>query len=463
MFSDKRMSRFARVGLVGAAAVTLLAACSSSGSSSSAPSGGGGKSSSASPSPSVLAGANCSSSATHLVFWAWVPGMSRAVTKFNATHPTICVTLEDPGAGSGEYVPLDNALKAGTGAPDVAEVEFDLLPSYEIQHYLVNLAPYGANKYKSNFAPWAWSQVTRGSAVYAMPSDFGPMGFYYNSKVLAKYHITPPTTWAELATDAKKLHTANSKAFLIDFPASDPQWLMDMMSQAGAWPFQYSGGANLTINWTGAAQMKFASFWQPLIDSHAVGTVTDLSTQELTQMDNGTIAAAIYSAWAPSYFAPDVKASAGQWRASALPQWSSGPTVGADWGGSTYPVFSESKSPAQAAVFSEWLTSNEQSWAIVKTPPSSLFPTYLPTLNSSSFKALTYPISGSSQPNQVFSAAAQAIPNTPWPPFMTQVLTQGTSTFGPVMTGKVTLAQAFATFQKQEVAYATSQGFKVTS
>jgi hypothetical protein len=31
------------------------------------------------------------------------------------------------------------------------------------------------------------------------------------------------------------------------------------------------------------------------------------------------------------------------------------------------------------------------------------------------------------------------------------------------MTGKVTLAQAFATFQKQEVAYATSQGFKVTS
>ena len=108
--------------------------------------------------------------------------MSRAVTEFNATHPTICVTLEDPGAGSGEYVPLDNALKAGTGAPDVAEVEFDLLPSYEIQHYLVNLAPYGANKYKPNFAPWAWSQVSRGSAVYAMPSDFGPMGFYYNQQ-----------------------------------------------------------------------------------------------------------------------------------------------------------------------------------------------------------------------------------------------------------------------------------------
>ena len=39
-----------------------------------------------------------------------------------------------------------------------------------------------------------------------MPSDFGPMAFYYNTKELAKYHITPPTTWAQFATDAVKLH-----------------------------------------------------------------------------------------------------------------------------------------------------------------------------------------------------------------------------------------------------------------
>jgi multiple sugar transport system substrate-binding protein len=360
-------------------------------------------------------------------------------------------------------VPLDNALKAGTGAPDVAEVEFDLLPSYEIQHYLVNLVPYGANNYKSDFASWAWSQVTQGSGVYAMPSDFGPMGFYYDQQTLAKYHITPPATWAQFAQDATKLHSQNPKAYLIDFPANDPQWLMDMMAQAGAWPFQYTGGANLTINWTGPAQQKFAAFWQPLIDSHAVASITDLSTEESTDLDTGVLAAAIYSAWAPSYFAPNVKHSVGQWRAAALPQWTTGASVGADWGGSTYPVFSQSKHPAQAAQFSEWLTATDQSWGIVKTPPSSLFPTYLPTLQSASFKALTYPISGNSQPNQVFSAGALSIPLTTWPPFMTQVLTQGGTTFGAVVNGKQTLAQAFAAFQAQEVAYAKSQGFNVTT
>jgi len=457
IMSSKRIT----TGLTVGAAITLLAACGSSGSTT--PSGGGTKSAGASPSASVLAGGNCSSSATHLTFWAWVPGMSRAVTAYNQTHPDVCVTLEDPGAGEAEYTLLNNALKAGTGAPDVAEVEFDELPSFEIQKYLVNLVPYGANTYKSDFASWAWSQVSQGSGVYAMPSDFGPMAFYYDQQTLSKYHITPPATWAQLATDAVKLHGENSSAYLMNFNANDTQWLMDLMAQAGAWPFQYSGGANITIDWTGPKQEAFASFWQKLIDEKAVGLFNDAGTEVNTNLDNGILGSAIDSAWAPSYFVADVKKSMGQWRAASLPQWTAGANVGADWGGSTYPVFSQSKNPRAAAQFAEWLTATQASWDIVKTPPSSLFPTYLPTLESSSFKSLTYPISGSSQPNQVFSAGALTIPQSPWPPFMTQVLNQQPTTFGGVLTGKETLQQAFSTFQSQEVSYAKAQGFNVTT
>jgi multiple sugar transport system substrate-binding protein len=453
------------MAVAGAAAVSLLAACSSSGGSTAA---GGGTSTkatagaSASASATVLAGGkSCSSSATPVTFWAWVPGMSRAVTEFNKTHSDICVTLEDPGAGGAEYTLLNNAMKAGSGAPDVAEMEFDEIPSFIIQKYVVNLVPYGANNYKSDFAPWAWSQVSQGGAVYAMPSDFGPMGFYYDQQTLAKYHITPPATWADVATDAVKLHKANSSAYLLNLSPNDLQWLMSVMGQAGAWPFTYSGGSTVTINWTGPAQEKFAAYWQNLISEHAVSTVNDAGTEVNTNLDKGVTAAAIDSAWAPSYFVADVKQSMGQWRAAPLPQWSAGANVGADWGGSTYPVFTQSKHPKEAAEFSEWLTSTDASWNIVKTPPSSLFPTYLPTLNSSSFTSLTYPISGSSQPNQVFSAGAKNIPATPWPPFMTQALTQANTTFGGVLSGKETMQQAFAAFQTAEVKYAQAQGFTV--
>ena len=250
--------------VAGASAVALLAGCGTS-----APTTGSASSSSsasASASATLEAGGSCkSSSATKITFWAWVPGLGRAVDAFNKSHPSICVTQEDVGAGDPQYTKISDAIKAGTGAPDVAEVEFDELPSYEITHSVVNLAKYGADKYKSDFVPWAWQEVSQGSSVYAMPSDSGPMGFYYNSKLLAKYHITPPATWAQFATDAAKLHKDDPSAYLTNFAGTDLQWILSLMSQANAFPFSYSGGSSVKIDWTGPAQMKFAAYWQKML------------------------------------------------------------------------------------------------------------------------------------------------------------------------------------------------------
>ncbi len=448
--------------LAGAAAISLLAACSSSG-------GSGGAAStptttaSASPSVSVVAGGSCSANATKILFWAWVPGMGRAVTEFNKTHPNICVTQEDVGAGDPEYVAITNALKAGSGAPDVAEVEFDELPSFEVTHNVVNLVPYGANNYKSDFTAWAWDEVSQGSSVYAMPGDAGPMAFYYNTKELAKYGITPPTTWAQFATDAAKLHKANTSAYMTNFSAIDLQWVMSLMAQDNAWPFAYTGGSNVTINWTGPAQMAFASYWQNLLAAHEVNATTDVSATSFADLDKGIDASWISSAWGPSYFAPDAKTSLGDWRATALPQWNSGANVAANWGGSTYPVFSQSKHPAQAAAFSEWLNATSASWNITKTAPSSLFPTFLPLLNDPSFKNITVPLSGSSTPDVAFSTAASQIKGVPWPPFMTEALTQAATVFAGVMNGKQTLQTAFKNFQNVLVSYAKAQGFTVST
>ena len=453
--------------MAGAAAISLLAACSSGGSSSSSSTGGAASSptsaTSASPSVSVVAGGSCGANATKILFWAWVPGMGRAVTEFNKTHPDICVTQEDVGAGNPQYVAITNALKAGSGAPDVAEIEFDELPSFEVTHQVVNLVPYGANNYKSKFTTWAWDEVSQGNAVYAMPGDAGPMAFYYNTKLLAQYHITPPTTWAEFATDAAKLHKANPKAYMTNFSAIDLQWVMSLMAQDNAWPFAYSGGSNVTINWTGPKQMAFASYWQNLLAAHEVNATTDVSATSFADLDKGIDASWLSSAWGPSYFAPDAKASLGNWRAAPLPQWTAGANVAANWGGSTYPVFSQSKHPKEAAEFSEWLNATDASWNITKTAPSSLFPTYLPLLNSPSYKNITVPLSGSSTPGVQFTAAASQIQGVPWPPFMTEALTQSATVFAGVMNGKQTLQTAFKNFQTVLVNYAKAQGFTVST
>ena len=458
----RRIAGRATAGLAGAAAITLLAACGGSSGSSAAPAGS--SSAGASASATLEAGASCkSSSATKITFWAWVPGMGRAVTQFNKTHPSICVTQEDVGAGDPEYVKISDALKAGSGAPDVAEVEFDELPSFEVTHNVVNLVRYGANNYQSDFVPWAWKEVSQGPAVYAMPGDAGPMAFYYNSKLLAKYHITPPATWADFAADAAKLKHADPSAYMTNFSATDLQWVMSLMAQDNAWPFAYSGGSHVTINWTGPAQLKFAAYWQKLLSAHEVNGTTDVSATSFADMDKSIDASWLSSAWGPSYFAPDAKQSVGVWRAAPLPQWTAGANVAANWGGSTYPVFSQSKHRAAAAEFAEWLNGTTASWNITKTAPSSLFPTFVPLLNNPSYQDITVPVSGSSKPDRVFTAAASSIQGVPWPPFMTEALTESATVFAGVLNGKETLAHAFGNFQNVLVNYAKQQGFTVSS
>ena len=474
----RRRTRLAVGGFAAMAAITGLAACSSGSSSSSsstspttsapATSGTASASAAASASPSssvtVEAGASCaSSSAVKITFWAWVPGLGRAVNEFNATHPGICVTQEDVGAGDPEYVAITNALKAGSGAPDVAEVEYDELPSFEITKSVDNLVPYGANNYKNDFVPWAWQEVSQGSAVYAIPGDAGPMAFYYNSALLGKYHITPPTTWAQFATDAATLHKDDPGAYMTNFSGVDLQWIMSLMAQDNAWPFTYTGGSSVTINWTGPAQMAFAKYWQNMLSAHELNSTTDVSATSFADLDKGIDASWISSAWGPSYFAPDAKSSIGDWRATALPQWTAGADVAANWGGSTYPVFSQSKHPAQAAEFAEWLNATSASWDITKTAPSSLFPTFLPLLNEPSFKDTTVPLSGSSTPDVAFSAAASSIQGVQWPPFMTEALNEASTVFAGVQNGKETLQAAFTNFQNVLVSYAKAQGFNVST
>jgi multiple sugar transport system substrate-binding protein len=447
--------RIPKIPLVaGAIALSLAAAgCGGASTSNTTPTSG----------VSVQGTSTCKSGATPITFWAWVPGMAGAVKAFNASHPDICVSLQNVGSGNQEYVKVTSTLKAGSGAPDVAELEFDELPSFEITHNVVDLSKYGADSVKNKFVSWAWQEVSQGSAVYAMPDDAGPMGLYYNQNLLAQYHITPPATWADFAADAAALHRANPNAYLTNFAAGDLQWILSLMAQDNAFPFRYTGGSNVTIDFTGPAQTAFANYWQNLLAAHEVNATTDMDATSFADLDKGVDATWLSSAWGPSYFATAARASVGQWRTAALPQWSAGANVAANWGGSTYPVFTQSQHPQQAATFAEWLTSSDAAWTILKTSPSSLFPTYQPLLSDPSFTGITVPLSGTATPNSTFAAAATKVGTVQWPPFMTEALTESDTVFAGVLNGTGTLPAAFRAFQDKLVSYAKAQGFTVST
>lgn len=405
----------------------------------------------------------CKPGATHITFWAWAPGYNQVVSAFNSSHPDICVTMDDVGTANTEYTKVSAALKAGTGFPDVAEIEYLELPSLEVTHSLVNLAPYGIDKYKSQFVPSVWAAVSRGSAVYAMPGDIGPMGFYYDSTVLSKYMLTPPSTWAQFATDAATLHKADPSAYIANFYPSDLEWLLALMQAYGAFPFNYTGGKTVTIDFTGAKEMAFAKYWDGLLSSHLVNTEPDFSPTFWDDLDNGTDASWLMAAWGPGYMAPNMKKSVGAWRAAPLPQLTAGGTTEGSWGGSTAAVITGTKHPAQAATFAEYFFGNKTAWKLHADKIGQAFPSWKPYLDSSSFLASTIPLSGSSKPQQVFAKEADTIAIANWPPIMEYALTEAGTAFAKVVKGTGTMTSAFQSFQKTLDSYASSEGLTVKS
>src|SRR5215210_4707630 len=69
---------------------------------------------------------------TELTFWTWAPDIDQEVALFEKKYPAIKVKVVNAGQGLDEYTKLRTALQAGTGAPDVAQVEYQYIPTFTI-------------------------------------------------------------------------------------------------------------------------------------------------------------------------------------------------------------------------------------------------------------------------------------------------------------------------------------------
>src|SRR6202044_1789725 len=204
-----RIARTVAGAAAGLAVAGALAACSSSGPppAASAPGGSSATASSGSGSASSLAAAL--QTPTTLTWWAWAPQDKQLVSAFEKLYPKVKVNLVNAGTGTTEYTKLQNAIKAGSGVPDIAQVEYYALPQFALGGSLADLGADGLSSDQSQFSTAVWDSVQVGGKLVGLPQDTGPMALFYNKTVFDKYGLTVPTTWAQFAADATKLHTAH--------------------------------------------------------------------------------------------------------------------------------------------------------------------------------------------------------------------------------------------------------------
>ncbi|GLY04608.1 MULTISPECIES: extracellular solute-binding protein [Actinoplanes] len=397
--------------------------------------------------------------------WAWYPAFQGVVDDFNKTHTDIKIEWTNAGAGQDQYTKLQTALKAGKGAPDVAMLEFQEIPTFQLTKHLVDLGKYGANDVKSSYVDWAWKQVSTGDSVYAIPVDAGPMAMLYREDLFKQYGLTVPKTWADYRAQAEKLKTASGgKSYITDFGANDGGFMTGLLWQAGAKPYTYdiADPSSIGIAANSAEAKNVFGYWDDLVKNGLSDTVAYGTTDFYNGLATGKYVTYLAAGWGPGYLQSVAKTTSGKWRAAPLPQWTEGADAQGDWGGSSFAVTDQTKHPEQAAKVAMEIfgATNTDAWKI-GIDEAYLFPTATPILESDAFVKKEYEFFGGQKVNEVFVPAYNGITEFAWSPFNSYNFNQLTTTVGQAIEQKTAWTQALDTVQTNVSTYATQQGFTV--
>ena len=439
------------IALLGAAAMILpLAAC------------GGGNDSAAGD-----GGEASGDEKIELTVWSWDSTLPRTVEGFEKENPNIKVTITNAGTNKDEYQALNNAMEAGSGAPDLAQIEYYALPEYVIRGYVQDLSGYGADDFSDFFTPGTWASVAIQGGVYALPMDSGPMAWFYNKDVMDKAGVNPDEvrTWDDFYEAAKKVRATGS---YITSDSGDAGFFDSMTWLAGATPFETGeDGTSVKINLTGDDKVQsFIDFWQKLIDEDLIDTKTAGWTDEWNRgLNDGSIASLLTGAWMPYNLLSGAPDGDGKWRIAQMPTLD-GSETNSENGGSSLAVIK-----AEAAYkFAEYACHNADGVGV--RVEGGAFPADNETLASEDFLNMTsltdsegnaHEYFGGQKFNEVLAkAAANVSTGYKFLPFEVNARNVYADHAGGAFTDKsITLEEGIASWETALKEYAEQQGYTV--
>ena len=223
----------AAIAALGAAALAI-AGCSSGGSSTTG-------SSSSSAAPAQLTVWRMGSSTPAQVTW-----MNSVISQFHKSDPAYAKTKVKV-----VFVPWTNrtqdwtnALSSGKNAPDITELGNTDTPTEASLGMLANITT-NVNSWtnKSNVVSGMLANDTQSGTVYAVPWFGGVRGIWYRTDQFKAAGITsPPATWADLVTDAKKLMAKNPGTYGLGAPTYDTPAVASFIWGAGGQIATQQGG-----------------------------------------------------------------------------------------------------------------------------------------------------------------------------------------------------------------------------
>ncbi|HEY1824045.1 MAG TPA: ABC transporter substrate-binding protein [Trebonia sp.] len=290
----------------------------------------------------------------------WQTTFKSLISEFEQKYPNITVTAQKPSVGTGNGVTdavqgLYTEIAAGK-APDVAQETFG------DQNFVVNDLKadsldqtVGTQAVQANFGgtyPFAASAKTLGDVdgqTYGVPFVFSTPVLYYNATLFKAAGLnpnSPPTTWAQVQTDALAIKAKTGKAGAY----------VDCLTQvAGDWCYQAlvdsNGGSVLSSNdsqltFGNAPAVQAVSMAQGLVNSGAMPKLTQL--QAYPDFAAGNMGMLLESSSLQGVFQKGAQSGKWQLADAAMPGFGSKPTEPTNSGAALY-MFSKDPAKQRAA------------------------------------------------------------------------------------------------------------------
>ena len=393
-----------------------------------------------------------------LVMWTWAPGVDKAVVQWNQAHPNIQVTLQNQGSGLDYYQKLQAAQKAGT-APDLAQMEYNMIPTFVAAKALADEAPYLPANANKRFVNWTWQQSTLGSKhVFGIPQDIGPMVFFYRKDLFQQQALSVPTTWPEYAALAHKVHAANKNQYLGNFDPASPAWFAGLAWQAGALWFKTSGDKWI-VGINDQPTQQVATLWQQMVFGGDVLAAPDWTDSWNAQFNNGQLLGWVTAAWGANVIPSIAPSTSGKWAVAPMPQWGSGAPKSGGWGGSVDSVVQGSKHVKEATEFNLWLNSDPTgavNWVAPGAYPAA------PAILSSPGTSGPTAFYGGQDLNSVFGQASSTVDSSfQWGPVQVDAFQYLTDGLKAAVTNKTSFVDQLNSVQSKVVDKMRSQGFSI--
>ena len=221
-----------------------------------------------------------------------IAALAAYAKQFEAAHPGVTITRE--------YVPfanLDTKLltqAAGQDLPNLLAVDNPFVSTMISTGQVVPLSTIKGFSTMGYF-PAVINEGLSGGKYYSLPvAGFNSIALIYNIPMFKAANITPPTTWAQLVTDAKALTTPQHYGIALTCEAAeDTTWQWE--------PFFWSNGGAFTFaNIASAPGVQALSLWKELItDGSASKACLDWSQTPAasSQFEAGKAAMMVNGPW----------------------------------------------------------------------------------------------------------------------------------------------------------------------